>query len=138
MKRRFDRFTVLAVVAVLAAGFCVAACRSGKATKANRAITLLIDWKAEPTYAGFYIANAQGLYSKRGFDVTIVEGNGATVAAQLVGAGTYSIASCSGEATAIARAKGIPIKSLAVLYPNVPSSASTASTRPDRYPQISR
>jgi ABC-type nitrate/sulfonate/bicarbonate transport system substrate-binding protein len=104
-------------------------------TTALKKIKVLLDWKAEPTYAGFFIAKQQGFFAKRGLDVEIEEGNGATVAAQLVGAGTYSIASCSGEATAIARAKGIPVRSLAVFYPNVPTVIYSRADTPIRTPQ---
>jgi len=134
MKPRLIRFSSVGIFLTLAAGLFVAACTRESTDKRNKAVKLLIDWKAEPTYAGFYLAKNQGQYSKRGFDVDIVEGNGATVAAQLVGAGTYSIASCSGEATAIARAKGIPVKSLAVFYPNVPTVIYSRGDKPIRTP----
>ncbi len=98
-------------------------------------IKLLIDWKAEPTYAGFYIAKEKGFYEKRGLDVEIVEGSGAVTAAQLVGSGEYFIASCSGEATAIARSKGIPVRSLAVFYPNVPTVIYSRADAPIREPK---
>ncbi len=88
-------------------------------------IKILLDWKAEPTYAGFFIAREKGYFDdlrNQGFEIEIIEGSGATTAAQIMGASdTYILASCSGEATAIAVSKGIPIKSLAVLYPNVPT-----------------
>jgi ABC-type nitrate/sulfonate/bicarbonate transport system substrate-binding protein len=101
-----------------------------------RKISLLIDWKAEPTYAGFFIAKEMGFYKKRGIDVDIVEGNGATVSAQVIGSGqSYFIGSNSGEATAIARAKGIPVRSVSVLYPNVPTVLYSRADTPIRRPQ---
>ena len=102
--------------------------------QALQSVSLLIDWKAEPTYAGFFIAKARGFYEQRGLDVEIVEGNGATTAAQLIGAGTYSIGSASGEATAIARSRGIPVKSLAVFYPDVPTVIYSRADTPIRTP----
>src|SRR6185369_4485832 len=73
-------------------------------------VDLLIDWKPAPTYAGFYIARETGAFERRGLDVRIVEGRGASVAAEMVGTSTeYWISSSSAAATAIGRSKGLPI-----------------------------
>jgi ABC-type nitrate/sulfonate/bicarbonate transport system substrate-binding protein len=99
--------------------------------KPLRHVKLLIDWKAEPTYAGFYVAKARGFYRNRGLDVEIIEGNGANTSAQIIGSGKeYFVGSCSGEATAIARSKGVPIRSVAVYYPNVPTVIYSRSDTP--------
>jgi ABC-type nitrate/sulfonate/bicarbonate transport system substrate-binding protein len=94
-------------------------------------VKILLDWKSEPTYAGFYIAKEKGYFKQQGLDVEIVEGNGATTSAQVIGStDTYLLGSCSGAATAIARSKGIPIKSLAVLYPNIPTVLYSLTENP--------
>ncbi len=117
------------------------ACDFRGARKANEGpkltkVSLLIDWKAEPTYAGFYLAKAKGFYKNHGIDIEIVEGNGATTSAQIIGEGsTYFIGSCSGEATAIARSKGIPVRSVAVFYPNVPTVLYSRGDTPIRRPE---
>lgn len=99
-------------------------------------VKLLIDWKAEPTYAGFFVAREKGFYKKRGLDVEIVEGNGATTSAQVIGSGqSYFIGSCSGAATAIARSKDIPVKSVAVFYQNVPTVLYSRADTPIRKPE---
>lgn len=122
----------LVLVAVLA-GVTIGVMRS---QPQSRKVTFLIDWKAEPTYAGFYIAKEKGFYRKRGIDIDIVEGNGATTSAQVIGSGQSSfIGSCSGEATAIARSKGIPIRSVSVLYPNVPTVLYSRGDTPIRRPE---
>jgi ABC-type nitrate/sulfonate/bicarbonate transport system substrate-binding protein len=85
-------------------------------------VDLLIDWKPAPTYAGFYIARETGAFERRGLDVRIVEGRGASVAAEMVGTSTeYWISSSSAAATAIGRSKGLPIRSLAVYYRRTPT-----------------
>jgi ABC-type nitrate/sulfonate/bicarbonate transport system substrate-binding protein len=85
-------------------------------------VDLLIDWKPAPTYAGFYIARETGAFRRRGFDVRIVEGHGANVAAQMLGAGKeYWIGSSSASATAIGRSRDLPIRSLAVYYRRTPT-----------------
>jgi len=85
-------------------------------------VDLLIDWKPAPTYAGFFIARETGAFERRGLDVRIVEGRGASVAAEMVGVGKeYWISSSSAAATAIGRSKGLPIRSLAVYYRRTPT-----------------
>jgi len=85
-------------------------------------VDLLIDWKPAPTYAGFYIARETGAFERRRLDVRIVEGRGATVAAEMVGnSKEYWISSSSAAATAIGRSKDLPIRSLAVYYRRTPT-----------------
>jgi ABC-type nitrate/sulfonate/bicarbonate transport system substrate-binding protein len=85
-------------------------------------VEILLDWKAMPTYAGFYLARQMGAFDRRGLDVTFGETQGAMSSAAMVGEGKrYWIGSSSGIATAIARSKGQPIKSLAVYYPKTPT-----------------
>ena len=145
MKRKsiILRLTGLLIIAVMYIVSCKTYDAPNAGTNKNtdapgdlKRVKLLIDWKAEPTYAGFYIAKEKGFYAKRGVDVEIVEGNGANTSAQIIGEGnSYFIGSCSGEATAIARSKGIPIRSLAVFYPNVPTVLYSRADTPIRRPE---
>ena len=133
MKPRHALILMTLLVAVLA--LSCATERLGS-RPALRHVKVLIDWKAEPTYAGFYLARERGLYRKRGLDVEIVEGTGATVSAQVIGAGTaYFIGSSSAEATAIARSRGIPVRSVAVFYPDVPTVVYSRADTPIRHPR---
>ena len=85
-------------------------------------VDLLIDWKPAPTYAGFYLARETGAFERRGLDVRIGEGRGATIAAEMVGTSKeYWISSCSAAATAIGRSNELPIRSLAVYYRRTPT-----------------
>ena len=96
---------------------------------------LLIDWKPSPTYAGFYLAQKIGAFERRGLEVTIAVGQGASVSAAEIGRGeNHWIGSSSGAATAIARSRGAAMKSLAVYYRDTPtviySLATTGILRP--------
>ena len=89
-------------------------------------VEVLLDWKPLPTYAGFFIAKELGAFERRGLDVTFGEAQGATPAAEAIGEGKqYWIGSSSGTATVLGRAKGLPIKSLAVYYRKTPSAIFT-------------
>jgi ABC-type nitrate/sulfonate/bicarbonate transport system substrate-binding protein len=103
--------------------------------QAREKVELLIDWKPSPTYAGFYLAQKTGAFERRGLDVTIAVGHGASVSAGQIGHGGGPwIGSSSGAATAIARSKGSAMKSLAVYYRDTPtviySLAATGILRP--------
>lgn len=125
----------LPIVAVVT-GALLIGCGSGQEGQGLTRVELLLDWKAEPTYAGFFIAQDIGAYRRRKLDVRIAEGSGATVAAQVIGAGNqYLIGSASGAATAIAVSNGVPVVSVAVLYPEVPTVIYSRSDTPIREPR---
>jgi ABC-type nitrate/sulfonate/bicarbonate transport system substrate-binding protein len=85
-------------------------------------VEILLDWKALPTFAGFYLAREMGAFERRGLEVAFAETQGATSSAEMIGSGKqYWIGSSSGIATAIGRSKGLPIKSLAVYYAKTPT-----------------
>ena len=108
---------------------------SAPETGGSDRIQLLLDWKAQMEHAGFFVAEAKGFYQKAGISVEILEGNGAPTTAQLVGNGTYKIGVSSGSATVMARSKGIPVVSLAVINQHSPvvvySLAKTGLTKPE-------
>ncbi|MEE2754294.1 MAG: ABC transporter substrate-binding protein [Candidatus Latescibacterota bacterium] len=96
----------------------LAACVSPEARKDH--LQLLLDWKAQMEHVGFFVAKANGFYEKAGISLEILEGNGAPTTAKLVGNGTYKIGLSSGSATVMARSKGIPVVSLAVINQHSP------------------
>lgn len=92
------------------------------APDAAQKVEILLDWKALPTFAGFYLAREMGAFERRGLEVTFAETQGAISSAEMIGSGKqYWIGSSSGIATAIARSRGVPIKSLAVYYAKTPT-----------------
>lgn len=85
-------------------------------------VQILLDWKALPTFAGFFIARETGAFERRGLDVSFAETQGALTSAAKIGDGKqFWIGSSSGIATAIGVSKGLPIKSLAVYYQKTPT-----------------
>ena len=106
--------------AALAAALLPAAAHA-QAEKLEK-VEILIDWRALPTFAGYYLAREMGAFERRGLHVSFAETQGALSSAAMIGEGTkYWIGSSSGIATAIGRSKGQPIKSLAVYYQKTPT-----------------
>src|SRR5512134_851497 len=65
-------------------------------------VEILLDWRALPTFAGFYLARQMGAFERRGLDVRFAETQGAVSSAAMIGEGRqYWIGSSSGIATAI-------------------------------------
>lgn len=93
----------------------------GETAPAIEPFRFLIDWQAEPTYIGVYLAREQGLFRRLGLDVEIVESSGADAAAAAVAAGRYSVATASGGATITAVAGGASLVSTAVVYQRLPT-----------------
>ena len=80
----------------LAASALLAACSPAKtpqppAAPGLTAIRFATDWHAQAEHGGFYEALATGEYSKRGLDVTIVQGGPAVNVPQLLAAGAVDM-----------------------------------------------
>lgn len=91
-----------------------------KQDAASGTIEFVLDWKAQMEHSGFFVAQQKGFYREEGLEVKILDGNGAPNAATLVGNGTYRLGVSSGAASVIARAKGVPVVSVAVLNQRSP------------------
>lgn len=118
LHRRPFLLATLAAVALLPTRLAHAQFQAEKLDK----VEILLDWRALPTFAGFYLAREMGAFERRGLDVTFAETQGALSSAAMIGQGTkYWIGSSSGIATAIGRSRGQPIKSLAVYYQKTPT-----------------
>jgi NitT/TauT family transport system substrate-binding protein len=64
----------------------------GRSAAADEKIVFATDWKAEAEHGGYYEAVAEGLYRKRGLDVTIHEGGPGIDNQQLIAAGAVTMA----------------------------------------------
>jgi NitT/TauT family transport system substrate-binding protein len=115
--------------------FVISACTPDKDAGQGSTIELLLDWKAQMEHAGFFVAISEGYYRSEDISVEILEGNGAPTTARLVGNGTYQLGVSSGSATVMARSKGIPVVSLAVINQHSPvvvySLAASGITHPE-------
>ncbi len=98
-------------------------------------LDVLLDWKPTPSFIGFYVAQDLGYYRDAGLAVTFEHGTGAADSAKIVSAGTYPVGTSSAQATALARAAGSPIRSLAILYPAVPTVMISMADAPIRFPR---
>jgi NitT/TauT family transport system substrate-binding protein len=101
------KFTHL--IAIIAALLIGTALPSSAAEK----LSLRLDWTPHGMHTPIFLAVEKGWFQRAGLDVTIEDGNGSVIAAQLVGAGQFDIGHASLSSVAMARGKGVPVTSVA-------------------------
>src|SRR6185312_6501177 len=84
-------------------------------------ITFVTDWKAQAEHGGFYEALAEGLYAKRGLDVTIRAGGPEVNVPQLLagGAADFGIGSNGFISMNIVK-QGLPLKAVMAIFQKDP------------------
>ena len=88
----------------------------GAQAQALQEVTYLLPAPATlPAFGPWMLAQAKGYYKAEGLDVKFVAARGGVDVAKQVGAGNAVIGGAIGDTPIIARAQGIPVKSVAVL-----------------------
>lgn len=99
----------LSAVALLA-GFV-----SSNASAAD-ALSVQLNWTADTAHLGFAVAQARGIYKEHDLDVTLVEGRGSSVAAQLVATGQADLAYADAVAALKVASQGAPVKIVSTIW----------------------
>src|SRR6188768_780542 len=80
-------------------------------------IKFVTDWKAQAEHGGFYQALAEGLYAKRGLDVTIIQGGPEVNVPQLLTGGAADFGMGSNSFISLNMLKqGIPVKAVMAIF----------------------
>ena len=103
----FGRVVILLIGAVFALGGCDRQKdKTAQNSNSPRKVRLILNWKAEPEFGGFYAAKEQGMFAKHGLDVEIIEGGVGTPTIQMLGTAKTEFAIVSADELIIARARG--------------------------------
>ena len=112
---------------LIAAMFAVAGCGPAETPKVPQPgkpltkISFVTDWKAQAEHGGFYQALAEGLYAKRGLEVTILQGGAAVNVPQLLAGGAADFGIGSNNFIALNLTKeGAPIKAVMAVFQKDP------------------
>lgn len=105
------------------------AANNGDGSPSMTKVSLQLNWKAEPQFGGFYAAQFDGEFAKRGLDVTIREGGAGVPTIQMIGAGSADFAIVSGDELVIARTRGIDAVALFAVYQTNPQGLMTPAKR---------
>jgi NitT/TauT family transport system substrate-binding protein len=86
----------------------------------GESIQLLLNWKAEPEFGGFYTAELKDEYARRGLKVKIVEGGAGTPVVQMVAAGKTEFGISNPDEVALARERGADVVAIFAVYQTYP------------------
>lgn len=97
------------------AGGCVGAGSEAGGTdgSSTQSVSVILNWKPNPTQAGYFVADERGFYEEEGLDVELVSGQGGGFAAKQVGLGNQDIGLGGGVAVLQARANDLSVQSVA-------------------------
>jgi NitT/TauT family transport system substrate-binding protein len=111
-------------VLISAIGAAVAA--TGHAQQSTPAgvekVNFRLNWVVAGNHAPFYLAQQKGFWTRCGLDVAMTPGTGSGATAQLVANGSQEFGLTDAVSITAARARGLPVKSIGVLYQTNPSS----------------
>lgn len=99
--------TLLAASALMASAY---------GAQAADKISMIMNWTADSAHLGFAVAKVSGLYEKAGLDVTLEEGRGSSVAAQLVATGQADIGLADAGAILKVASQGAPIEIVSTIW----------------------
>lgn len=88
-------------------------------------LKLALNWKAEPQFGGFYAAELNGEFKKRGLEVTILEGGSGTPTVQMLSTNKVDFAIVSAEEIIVAQDRGARITGLFATYQTNPQAIMT-------------
>jgi NitT/TauT family transport system substrate-binding protein len=86
------------------------------AVQAADDMTMIMNWKADSAHLGFAMAQVQGLYDAADLNVTLEEGRGSAVAAQLVATGQADIGYADAGAILNVASQGAPIRVISTIW----------------------
>lgn len=106
MKKHLSSISALATALAVLAGTAQAADK----------ITLTMNWRADTAHLGFAMAQKAGFYAEENLDVTLEEGRGSSVAAQLVATGKADLGYADAGAALNVASKGAPIRIISTVW----------------------
>jgi NitT/TauT family transport system substrate-binding protein len=82
--------------------------------------SLILNWKPEPEFGGFYAAEVEGIFKKKSLDIKIIPGGSGSPTIQMAAAGEAEFAITTSEEIFISRSHGSDIVALFATYQNSP------------------
>lgn len=121
---------VLGLIAALTVFIFYSRYRKNTKNAQNRQnITVLLDWFPNTNHTGLYVAEAKGYFAREGLKVNIVQ-PGEGEATQIIASGKADFGISAQESVTLARAKDIPIVSIAaIIQHNTSAFASKKEAR---------
>ncbi|HEV2953067.1 MAG TPA: ABC transporter substrate-binding protein [Candidatus Dormibacteraeota bacterium] len=127
MKFTTLRFLGLVTVLVVIATACGSSPSPG-GTAAVQKVSLRLKWLHQAQFAGFYAADKEGYYNSANLAATLEPGGPNADAVQLVAGGSDTFGEAGADQVLLARAKGVDIVAVAVIYQQTPFALITKAS----------
>jgi NitT/TauT family transport system substrate-binding protein len=121
-KNIYIAMVIMLIIAISFFGYTMLKNEKSLGEKGNKIekISLRLKWVDQAQFAGYYLAKSQGLYGRKGLEVEINPGGPDISPAQMVVAGVNNFGITGADQIILARAKGVPLVAIAVLYKDSP------------------
>jgi NitT/TauT family transport system substrate-binding protein len=90
---------------------------------------LLLDWKPEPEFGGFYAAKMDGQFARQGLDITLKSAGGGVDMWQLIDTGKAEFGTTAADQVILARAKGADVVAFFAVYQTSPQGIMVHKAR---------
>jgi NitT/TauT family transport system substrate-binding protein len=117
----------IAIVGAVAIWFAGEKATSAEQPVAN--VSLVLDWKPEPEFGGFYAAQAGNTFDKHGLNVKITTAGEGANTWQLVASGQADFATTAADQVMIARSQGADVIALYAVYETCPQGIMVHKAR---------
>ncbi len=95
-------------------------------------ITVQLNWVAEPEFGGLYAAQADGVFTRAGFKVELLQGTAGTPTCALVAAEACDIAVTQADQVLLARASGQEVVALFATFQHAPTAVMLHDSAPQQ------
>lgn len=119
-RKKFLISTVIGIILVGLVVLGVLFLRQESPEKQREKVVVRLKWLHQAQFAGFYYAQQAGYYDAEGLDVTLNPGGVDFPAIQMVSGGSEQFGVTAADQILLAREKGVPIVTLAVIYRKSP------------------
>jgi NitT/TauT family transport system substrate-binding protein len=109
---------------------CLGLAPSGcKREQAAQPIAIMLDWKPEPEFGGFYQADLSGLYKSHGLDVVLKSAGAGAPTWQLVASKQTEFATTAADQVLIARSRGADVVAIFAVFQTSPQGIMVHAAR---------
>jgi NitT/TauT family transport system substrate-binding protein len=95
-------------------------------------VTLRLDWLIGSEHAPIFLAKEKGFFREEGIEVNLLAGEGSTLVVKLVGNKTNDFGYATADQVLMAHAKGLPVKTTAVVLQDTPACIIFPKDKPIR------
>jgi NitT/TauT family transport system substrate-binding protein len=89
-------------------------------SKTLKPIRVILNWKAEPEFGGFYESKIDGTYAKEGIAIDLIEGGAGSPVVQMVASGKADIGVAAADDVILAQERGMDIVGIFAVYQDSP------------------